>query len=219
MNGIKIRERGKNMIMIRVSKKSKFSCISLASSLLFLASSSIVGAQGDSSIGLSVFNSSSEPIKITSDRLDVFDKESKAVFIGNVIAVQGDTNIKCTRLEVFYSQKENTTSPKTTDPKPDAEKKTAGLPTDTNSIEKINCIGPATITSKTQVATGDNATFDKAKSKVYLTGNVTLNDGPNVTKGERLVYDTKTGIAKIEGGRVKTLIVPGSTNTNLKTRK
>ena len=32
-----------------------------------------------------------EPIKIDADRLDVFDRENKAVFAGNVVAVQGDT--------------------------------------------------------------------------------------------------------------------------------
>jgi lipopolysaccharide export system protein LptA len=70
-----------------------------------------------------------------------------------------------------------------------------------------------TVVSKTQVATADNATFDKAANKVFLIGNAALTDGPNVTRGERIVYDLDTSVANIEttpGGRVKALFVPGS---------
>ena len=38
-------------------------------------------------------------------------------------------------------------------------------------------------------------------------------DGPNVTRGERVVYDLNTGVANVEtkpGGRVRALFVPGS---------
>ena len=45
-----------------------------------------------------------------------------------------------------------------------------------------------------------------------LIGNATLSDGPNVTKGERVLYDINTGVANIEttpGGRVRALFVPG----------
>jgi lipopolysaccharide export system protein LptA len=40
---------------------------------------------------------------------------------------------------------------------------------------------------------------------------VALAKGPNVTRGERLVYNTKTGIANFDGGRVRGFFVPGST--------
>ena len=39
-----------------------------------------------------------EPIKIDADRLDVFDRENKAVFAGNVVAVQGDSTIRCSTI-------------------------------------------------------------------------------------------------------------------------
>ena len=34
-------------------------------------------------------------MKIDADRLDVFDRENKAIFAGNVVAVQGDSTIRC----------------------------------------------------------------------------------------------------------------------------
>ena len=146
--------------------------------------------------------SNREPIKIDADRLDVFDKEGRAVFAGNVVAVQGDSTMKCTLLTVSYEAGRGAagTGPSGANP----------LTGGDTAIRKIDCKGPVTIVSKTQVATGDNAEFDRARNKVLLVGNAALSDGPNVTRGERVAYDLKTGIASIEGGRVRALIVPNN---------
>jgi lipopolysaccharide export system protein LptA len=63
------------------------------------------------------------------------------------------------------------------------------------------------ITSKDQVATGDQALYKAEEDRVVLSGNVTLTQGPNVVQGEELVVDLKTGIATVKG-RVRTLITP-----------
>ena len=63
--------------------------------------------------------------------------------------------------------------------------------------------------SKTQAATSDNAVFDRVTNKVTMTGNVALNDGPNITRGDKLVYDTQTGVANVtSSGRVQGFFVP-----------
>ena len=71
-----------------------------------------------------------------------------------------------------------------------------------------------TVISKTQVATGDSGSYDKDENKVLLNGHVTLSDGGNVTKGDKLIYDLKTGQATVENngrtGRVHGQFVPGS---------
>ena len=145
--------------------------------------------------------SGKEPIKIDADRLDVFDKEQRAIFSGNVVAVQGDSTMKCTSLTVLYEQSRT----------PGAPSSLAGPGQGENGIRKIDCKGPVTVTAKTQVATSDNATFDRVQNKIVLTGNAALSDGPNVTKGDRVVYDLNTSRAYIEG-RVRALIVPGSSS-------
>ena len=74
--------------------------------------------------------------------------------------------------------------------------------------------GPVTVLSKTQVATGDNGSYDKAEDKVWLIGHVTLSDGQNVTKGDKLTYDLKNGQATVDtstkSGRVHGQFVPKS---------
>jgi lipopolysaccharide export system protein LptA len=154
-------------------------------------------------VGFGNFGSSKEPIKIDANKLDVFDKEGRAVFTGDVVAVQGESTMKCTIMTVFYEQRDQS----------GAQAAPAAQGADDSAIKKIDCRGPVTIVSRTQVATGENATFDRGSNKIMLTGNATLSDGPNVTKGERVLYDINTGVANIEttpGGRVRALFVPGN---------
>ena len=181
--------------------------VALAGAVLLSASAQDAFAQvggKERAVGFGNFGSSKEPIKIDADKLDVFDKEGRAVFTGNVVAVQGDSTMNCTTMTVFYEQRGQGGD------KPAAP---AAQAADDSSIKKIDCKGPVTIVSKTQVATGNNASFDRVANKIFLTGNAALSDGPNVTRGERVIYDINTGVANIEtapGGRVKALFVPGS---------
>lgn len=155
--------------------------------------------------GLANFGGGSkEPIKIDADRLDVFDRDKRAVFQGNVVAVQGETTIRCTTMTVFYEQSATGRAQGAAAPAAPA-----GGGGD-SAIRQVDCVGPVTVVSKDQVATGDNAVFDRVANIVTLSGNAALSQGPNVTRGERVIYNLDTGIANVEGGRVRALFVPGS---------
>lgn len=147
---------------------------------------------------------SKEPIKIDADRLDVFDRDKRAVFQGNVVAVQGETTIRCTTMTVYYEQSATGRAQGAT---PAAAPAGGG---GDSAIRQVDCTGPVTVVSKDQVATGDNAVFDRVANIVTLSGNAALSQGPNVTRGERVIYNLDTGIANVEGGRVRALFVPGS---------
>jgi lipopolysaccharide export system protein LptA len=180
----------------------------LALALLLPAAGSAAWAQAskERAVGFGNFGSSKEPIKIDANKLDVYDKEGRAVFSGDVVAVQGESTMKCTAMTVFYEQQNREGGSA-------AQPAAATAGPNESAIKRIECAGPVTIVSKTQVATGDNATFDRGANKILLNGNAALSDGPNVTRGERVVYDINTGVASIDtkpGGRVKALFVPGN---------
>ena len=182
-----------------------FSRAALALALLssLPAGAALAQASKERAVGFGNFGSSKEPIKIDANKLDVFDKEGRAVFTGDVVAVQGESTMKCTIMTVFYEQRDQN----------GGQAAPAAQASDDSAIKKIDCKGPVTIVSRTQVATGENATFDRGSNKIMLVGNATLSDGPNVTKGERVLYDINTGVANIEttpGGRVRALFVPGN---------
>ena len=86
----------------------------------------------------------------------------------------------------------------------------------TSGVKHLDATGPVTVVSKTQVATGDSGSYDKAEDKVWLIGHVTLSDGQNVTKGDKLTYDLKNGQATVDtsakSGRVHGQFVPNSSS-------
>jgi len=154
---------------------------------------------------------SKQPISIDADKLVYSDKEQKAVYTGNVIAIQGDTKLTCTVMTILLV-KTDTASPKA------AEGADAAPAAGSSQVRHMDATGPVTVVSKTQVATGDAGTYDKEQNKVWLIGHVTLSDGGNVTKGDRLVYDLTTGQATVDNGktsgRVHGVFTPGSSDNN-----
>jgi lipopolysaccharide export system protein LptA len=156
--------------------------------------------------------SSKEPISIDADKLVYYDKERKAVYSGSVVVIQGDTKMTCTAMTVFLDKSPAQAQgqagapaqaqSQAAAPAQGANQAKDGQPTPggDSGVKHLDATGPVTVISKTQVATGDSASYDKAEDKVWLIGHVTLSDGQNVTKGEKLTYDLKTGQATIDPG-------------------
>lgn len=137
-----------------------------------------------------------QPVRITSNTLEVQDKEKTALFSGNVVVVQGDTTMKSPELLVFY---EGSAAP------------TDGQPASNSQIKRIEAKGGVLVQTKDQTATGDQGIFEMKSNTVVMTGKpVVLTQGPNVVKGQKLTVNLVTGVSRIEGGRVESLIVPGS---------
>jgi lipopolysaccharide export system protein LptA len=135
-----------------------------------------------------------EPINIDAAKLDYFDKEQKLVYTGNVIATQGDGKLKASTLILYLTPKEGAGDQ-------------PGAPSPSSQLRRMEASGPVTLVSKDQIGTGDSGIYEKSENKVYLIGNVTLTQGPNVTKGDKLIYDLTTKQAVVTG-RVKSMFIP-----------
>jgi lipopolysaccharide export system protein LptA len=193
----------------------------LAAALLCSAGAGATSAEkpAGSSDSLAIFpgTNSKEPISIDADKLVYFDKERKAIYTGNVVVIQGDTKMTCAVMTVFLdraqAQGANQAAAKAGGPN-QATGQTG--PSADSGIKHLDATGPITIISKTQVATGDSASYDKIENKVWLIGHVTLSDGQNVTKGDKLTYDLKTAQATVEtnakSGRVHGQFIPNSSS-------
>jgi len=145
-----------------------------------------------------------KPVQIEAASLEVRDKEKKATFSGNVKVVQGDTTMQCKSLEVFYEQDSPSASPNNS---PSTMKAAQPGPGGSQQISKLHASGGVKVTQKDQVATGDTAHFDMRANTVTLNGNVTVIQGKNVMRGDRLVVDMTSGVSRVEGkGPVRLLI-------------
>src|ERR1700730_11220685 len=137
---------------------------------------------------------SKDPVNIAAAKLDYFDKEQKLVYTGNVIATQGEGKLQAGKLVIFLAPKNANTA--------------AGAPSSSSQVRRMEAAGPVTILSKDQIGTGDSGIYERSENKVYLIGNVTLTQGANVTKGDKLIYDLTTKQAIVTGGRVRSLFLP-----------
>ncbi len=171
-------------------------------------------AKAKGSSPLSGFGSDNkEPYKIDANRLEVQQKDNKAVYSGDVVVVQGKMTMRCTSLVIFFDQKNP--DAKTAPQKAAAPAASAGGPAaGAGGLKRLECYGPVTITQEKQTATSNLMVYES--DIVTLTGNVIVSDGDNIQAGEKLVYATKTGIGTMEGntgGRIRGIFVPGSDGT------
>ncbi len=182
--------------------------VAVALALAFVAAAPAAAATKDAGASLLPGAGSKQPVSIEADKLGYFDKEQQAVYTGNVVVIQGDSRMTCSGLTLYM---ERTAAPGDAAPAGDAAKN--GTSGSSSHVKHLDAAGPVTVISKTQVATGDHGSYDKAQNKVWLIGNVTLSDSGNVTKGDKLTYDLTTGEATVDtgaAGRVKGLFIPGS---------
>ena len=175
-----------------------FSCalIPRALAALLIASAMPALAKGRGG-GILPGASAKDPLNIDAGKLDFFDKEQKLVYSGSVIVTNGPSTLKASRLTILL------------------DKGGGGDPTSNDRVKHIDADGPVTLVSEGKVGSGDRASYDKAENKVHLIGNVTLTQGDNVVKGERLVYDVTSGMASVQGGasqggRVRSIFTPKS---------
>ena len=167
--------------------------------------------------------SSDQPIQIESDKLEIHDAESQAVFTGNVKVVQGATTMQAGKMTVFYKKKQpadaaaNTNAnakPATDNPVAKAAKEqNQSLVSGDANIDHILVTNKVYLVSGTQTATAEDGSFDMANQLAVLKGQkVVLTDGPNVFTGCQLTVHMQTGEAQLDacGGRVQIQLDPKS---------
>jgi lipopolysaccharide export system protein LptA len=188
---------------------SPIALIAYASLALALSSGASL-AQTAVSEGFRGFGSNSkDPIQIEADALEVRDRESFALFTGNVLVRQKDTTLKTARLKVLYEGRGL--------PGANAAPAAGESAAQAQRIRRFEAEGKVLITQTDQTVTGDQAWFDMRAQKAELTGGVVLSQGKNVARGDRLEIDLKTGQYKLDtrkGGRVQLIVVPQDSEEN-----
>jgi lipopolysaccharide export system protein LptA len=142
-----------------------------------------------------------QPIEISSDKLDVYQEDHKAIFTGNVIAVQGTSNLRSATMVVYYrdsstgkdAKKAAKAAAPTPAPAPVAPA-TPAADAPAQGIYRIDATTNVVFTTPTETATGDVGVYDVDADTIDLTGkNVVLTQGQNVLKGTHVIHNMTTG--------------------------
>jgi lipopolysaccharide export system protein LptA len=132
----------------------------------------------------------SGPVEVSANEMEIVDGGKKATFRGAVDAVRTDGRIKADVMIVDYADV------KQADGKMKSE------------VSKLDCNGNVTITTATQVITGEWAKMDVIGNILVVGGNVKVVQGKTVLKGPKLSVDLNTKKTVMSGGRVTGSFAP-----------
>ncbi len=151
-----------------------------------------------------------EPIHVTSDRMEAYNKKNLIVFIGNVSAVQGNMEIHSDRLEVYIKKKEKKPAgvqaaigakiSQASAPKPPKKALDAGM--GQGSVERLIAIGNVLINQdKAKYASGEHLDYSEVTGIAILTGNPRAWEANNQVIGTKIEMFLREGRTIVYGNR------------------
>jgi lipopolysaccharide export system protein LptA len=131
-----------------------------------------------------------KPVDIESDRMEIREKENRAIFTGSVVAKRSDVTLNSDSLVVDYGE----------------VKQADG--TTKNEVINLDAKGHVVIITAKEKITGDWAKMDPKTNILDVGGTVTVTQGDTVLRGERLHANLDSGEMDLTGGRVKGSFLP-----------
>lgn len=163
-----------------------------AAGLLALAAAPAAQAQ--------LARNSKAPVDITADQLELVNSQCSAIYRGGAEALQETSRLRADQLKIIYA------------PVPAG----AGKNGCSSDLLRMEAVGSVFYVTPDQRVRGDRAVYDAKAETLTVTGSVAASRGQDVMRGERLVVNTVSGDARMEGGgqrsgqRVRTVIYPGA---------
>lgn len=166
--------------MVRLGQQAA-ARIALSAAIVAGAASVAAAAHAQAARG-GAFGGGNGPIDISADQLEVIDAENRAVWKGNVEAIQGANRMRAPVLNVVFAKSASG------DGAPGAG---------WGAIQRMDAEGPVYYVTPQQNARSDRATYEAASNTLVMTGNVVLVQDKNVVQGDRLTIDTVTNHATL----------------------
>jgi LPS export ABC transporter protein LptC/lipopolysaccharide transport protein LptA len=134
---------------------------------------------------------SKHPIDVTADQLYVNDFAKTALFMGKVVAVQGDSTLKAPELHIAYEGRAAADA-MTAAAQPQQPEEASRL---SRLVAKDGVV--VTVGVDRRVAS-DQVEFDAKADTALFVGDVLVNQQKNVLQGQRLFIDRKAGTSRLE---------------------
>ncbi len=117
------------------------------------------------------------PIEVSADKLELLNKEGRAIYTGHARALRDTTTVTCDTLTVFYA---------------------AG-----RDVSRIVAAGHVVAVDGERTAKGERATYDNLTGILVVDGNPEAQLGTRTVKGDRVTFTT--GLDKVEITKAKTV--------------
>ena len=142
----------------------------------FALSAAVIAGAGQLAAATHPSHNSEAPVDFSADRMDLQDKQDRAVLSGNVVVTQAELRLTADRTLMAYTN------------------------TDKLTLQRVDATGHVVVTRPDERASGDVAVYDLNRKLVTMVGHVTLsrNNGDNLNGG-RLVIDLNSGLSSIDG--------------------
>ncbi|MEM6898699.1 MAG: LptA/OstA family protein [Pseudomonadota bacterium] len=140
------------------------------------------------------------PIQVNADRLDVFERENRAVYLGNVDVLQSTARLRSDRLTINFKSDEGQSE--------DGGDLGGGF----TSPDTMVAEGDVFYVTPDLRARGDKGVYTADTDTVVFTGNVIVSRGEDIAQGECLTLKISAGQSTLgcaadgSGERVRTLI-------------
>ena len=152
----------------------------IASALSLLPA--LAAAQGARIAFGNVKQDTSQPVEVTADNLAVDQNDGTAIFTGNVLIGQGQMRLSAPKVQIYSNE-------------------------DGNRIERMQASGGVTLVAGDDSAEAAEADYNIDTGMNHMQGDVLLVQKKSALTAERMVVDTRSGTARMEG-RVKTVLQP-----------
>lgn len=120
--------------------------------------------------------------QIGADKLDVAERDSIAVYSGDVDVVQGDARLRADTLTINFAGNA-------------ASQNGGGF----GEILTMMALGNVYYITPALRAKGDQGTYDAKTEEIVLTGNVIVSRCEDVAQGQRLTFNVSTGQSSLDG--------------------
>jgi lipopolysaccharide export system protein LptA len=127
-----------------------------------------------------------EPIDITSDRMEADDSSRQVRFLGQVVARQGDVTLYAHEMRVYLQAK-------------------------AQEIDRIEAYGDVRIVQGEKVATAQKGVLHNREGRIVLTGSPKVHQGDDFVSGDEITVFTreeKSVVRGSEGSRVRATFHP-----------
>jgi lipopolysaccharide export system protein LptA len=125
---------------------------------------------------------SNAPVDITADELETSNGACTSTWRGHAEALQATSRLRADVLTTDFA------------PKGSGQAGACG------DLVRLHAEGSVYYVTPAQKVHGDAAVYEAASDTLTVTGDVVATQGPNVLRGSRMVFNTRTGQGRMEGG-------------------